>query len=78
MTSSVIKRIRSVLGEGTTADGLLYNDWNVVSPCQVKCVETLSRSIQLEEEAYLTDHPEVYDTYLFHIIPSFITSKTVF
>ncbi|CAB3225215.1 unnamed protein product [Arctia plantaginis] len=59
MTSSVIKRIKSILREGTTADGILYNDWDAVIPCQIKCVETLAHSIQLEEEAYLINHPEI-------------------
>lgn len=41
------------------AKGLLYEDWDALNPCQRECTSRLGMTIQIEQEAYLTQHPEV-------------------
>ncbi|CAH2227338.1 jg24091 [Pararge aegeria aegeria] len=41
------------------ADGLMSSDLEVLTPCQVACTERLGNTLQLEQETYLLQHPEV-------------------
>lgn len=52
------------------AEGLLYQDWEALSNCQRECITRLGMTLQLEQEAYLTKHPEV--DFLSHHYPSVI------
>ncbi|KAI8430747.1 hypothetical protein MSG28_000919 [Choristoneura fumiferana] len=42
-----------------SAKGILEMDWTALTPCQRECVSRLGMTIQLEQEAYLTQHPEI-------------------
>ncbi|CAB3225216.1 unnamed protein product [Arctia plantaginis] len=59
MTSKFVKGLNGILNDNTTAYGLMYNDWDALTPCQKECTAHLATAIQLEEEAYMTRHPEI-------------------
>ncbi|XP_026758693.1 uncharacterized protein LOC113518119 [Galleria mellonella] len=41
------------------AEGLLYHDWTAISSNQRECISRLGITIQMEQESYLIEHPEV-------------------
>ncbi|KOB68016.1 Uncharacterized protein OBRU01_18952 [Operophtera brumata] len=53
------KNMKGIPSEKLAAEGLMSNDWALLTPCQRECNTRLGMTIQLEQEAYLTQHPEV-------------------
>lgn len=53
------KKMRGLPSEKLAAEGLLAHDWTALTLCQKECNTRLGMTIQLEEEAYLSQHPEV-------------------
>lgn len=41
------------------ARGLFHQNVNAITACQSECIRRLGKTIQLEQEAYLINHPEV-------------------
>lgn len=63
MPLKFVKGLKGMINDQTTAYGLMYNDWVVLSACQKECTAHLATAIQLEEEAYMTRHPEVITSF---------------
>lgn len=53
------KIMKGLPSDFLAAKGLLYQDWSSLTPCQRECMTRLGMTIQIEQEAYLTEHPEV-------------------
>ncbi|XP_023953198.1 uncharacterized protein LOC112056911 [Bicyclus anynana] len=56
---SIKKVMKGIQGEQLPADGLLTRDLEALAPSQVTCTERLGKTLQLEQETYLLQHPEV-------------------
>lgn len=41
------------------AEGIFYQNTEILSLYQKKCIERFGKTIQLEQQAYLDQHPEV-------------------
>ncbi|KAM3968407.1 LOW QUALITY PROTEIN: uncharacterized protein ACR2FA_000106 [Aphomia sociella] len=53
------KIMKGIPSDLLAAEGLLYHDWTAMTPSQRECTTRLGMTIQMEQEAYLTKHPEV-------------------
>ncbi|XP_072930290.1 uncharacterized protein [Epargyreus clarus] len=56
---SLRKIMKGMTSEPLAAEGLLYQDWTALTPCQRECMTRVGTTIQIEQEAYLNQHPEV-------------------
>ncbi|XP_063837395.1 uncharacterized protein LOC135086574 [Ostrinia nubilalis] len=56
---SLKKVMKGLPSDLLVAEGLMYQDWDALTTCQRECITRLGMTIQLEQEAYLTEHPEV-------------------
>lgn len=53
------KIMKGVPSDILPAEGLFYHDPDALTTCQRACADRLGKTIQLEQEAYLSQHPEV-------------------
>lgn len=56
---SIRQVMKGIPSTNLPVKGILENDWEVLTPHQDECIKRLGMTIQLEQEAYLTMHPEV-------------------
>ncbi|CAH0578069.1 unnamed protein product [Chrysodeixis includens] len=55
----IMKRVKGLAHDLLAAEGLMYQDWDAVTPCQRECTARLGIALQREQEAYMTKHPEI-------------------
>lgn len=55
----IMRRMKGMPKELLAAEGLMYQDWEAITPCQRQCTTRLGIAIQREQESYMTKHPEV-------------------
>lgn len=55
----IIRRMKGLPSDLLAAEGLMYQDWHAITPCQRACTMRLGIAIQREQESYMTKHPEV-------------------
>ncbi|XP_032527358.1 uncharacterized protein LOC116777760 [Danaus plexippus] len=56
---SLKKLMKGVPSEILPAEGLLSRDKSAITPCQAVCADRLGKTLQLEQEHYLLQHPEI-------------------
>ncbi|KAF9804806.1 hypothetical protein SFRURICE_007709 [Spodoptera frugiperda] len=55
----IIRRMKGLPSDLLAAEGLMYQDWHAITPCQRACTTRLGIAIQREQESYMTKHPEI-------------------
>lgn len=55
----IIRLMKGLPQDLFSSEGLLYQDWHAVTPCQRAITTRFGLEIQREQEDYLKRHPEV-------------------
>ncbi|KAJ8737109.1 hypothetical protein PYW07_000380 [Mythimna separata] len=55
----VVRTMKGLPQDLYSAEGLMYQDWSAVTPCQRACTTRLGIQVQREQEEYLAKHPEI-------------------
>lgn len=69
----VIRLMKGLPQDLYSAQGLMYQDWHALTPCQRACNTRFGLEIQREQEDYMAKHPEVtIDKKMNRLTPLFI------